>query len=99
MDMWIPITIAAAFCLNIRSALQKSLKTSLSTLGATSARFVFAAPLAVLALGLVMSIKGTQIAPVGMPFFIYAVAGGVAQILGTVLLIHLFSYKSFTVAT
>ena len=99
MDAWIPITIAAAFCLNVRSALQKSLKTSLSTLGATSARFVFAAPLAVLVLCLVMAVKGTQLAPVGAPFFMYAVAGGVAQILGTVLLIHLFSYKSFTVAT
>lgn len=99
MDAWIPITIAAAFCLNVRSALQKSLKTSLSTLGATSARFVFAAPLAVLILGLVMTVKHTEVAPVGVPFFAYAVAGGVAQILGTVLLIHLFSYKSFTVAT
>ncbi len=99
MDAWIPITIAAAFCLNVRSALQKSLKTSLSTLGATSARFVFAAPLAVLVLGLVVTVKHTQVALVGVPFFAYAVAGGIAQILGTVLLIHLFSYKSFTVAT
>ena len=47
MELWIPITIAAAFSQNLRFMLQKHLKaTGLSTGGATFARFLFAAPLA-----------------------------------------------------
>jgi|TARA_B100000678_G_scaffold50734_2_gene40382 hypothetical protein len=48
MPVWIPITFAAAFAQNLRSLLQKKLRDSLSVWGATAARFVFAAPLAVI---------------------------------------------------
>ena len=47
MELWIPITVAAAFSQNLRSALQKHLKGALSTAGATYVRFLYAAPLAV----------------------------------------------------
>ena len=47
MELWIPVTLAAAFSQNLRNALQKTLKGRLSTWGATASRFVFAAPLAV----------------------------------------------------
>ena len=40
MELWVPITLAAAFMQNLRSALQKHLKGSLSTSGATFCRFV-----------------------------------------------------------
>ncbi len=40
MELWIPLTIAAAFFQNIRSAMQKHLKGKLSTLGAAYVRFV-----------------------------------------------------------
>ena len=45
MELWIPVTLAAAFSQNLRNALQKTLKGRLSTWGATASRFVFAAPL------------------------------------------------------
>ena len=48
MELWIPITIFAAFMQNLRSALQKYLKGRLSTSGATFSRFAYAAPLAAL---------------------------------------------------
>jgi hypothetical protein len=44
VDGWIPITMAAAFFQNLRSALQKHLKGQLSTTGATFSRFAYAAP-------------------------------------------------------
>ena len=44
MELWIPLTIAAAFFQNIRSALQKDLKGKLSILGAAYVRFVYALP-------------------------------------------------------
>ena len=46
MELWIPITIFAAFMQNLRSSLQKYLKGQLSTSGATFSRFAYAAPLA-----------------------------------------------------
>jgi hypothetical protein len=46
MELWIPITIAAAFLQNLRSALQKHIKGRLSTSGAAYARFLYAWPLA-----------------------------------------------------
>ena len=46
MELWIPITIAAAFMQNLRSALQKYLKGRLSTGGATYSRFFYAVPFA-----------------------------------------------------
>ena len=46
MDVWIPITIAAAAAQTVRFMLQKHLKsTQLSTVGATFSRFVYSAPL------------------------------------------------------
>ena len=47
MELWVPITIAAAFFQNLRSALQKHLKGRLTNTGATFSRFAYAAPLAV----------------------------------------------------
>jgi hypothetical protein len=41
-ELWIPLTIAAALCQNLRSAGQKHLKAHLSTAGATYVRFLYA---------------------------------------------------------
>ena len=46
--LWIPITLAAAFAQNARSALQKHLKGTLGTAGATWVRFLYAVPFAAL---------------------------------------------------
>ena len=48
MELWIPITIAAAFLQNLRSALQKHLQGSLGTRGASFVRFGYGFPLAIL---------------------------------------------------
>jgi len=48
MELWIPLTIGAAFFQNIRSAMQKHLKGELSTLGAAYVRFIYAWPIALL---------------------------------------------------
>lgn len=99
MEIWIPITIAAAFLQNLRSVLQKRLKDTLSTWGVTSARFVYAAPLAALLLAGLLVGTGQSAPPPNPTFVISGLLGGLAQILATGLLIHLFSYKNFTVAT
>lgn len=99
MDLWIPMTLAAAFCQNGRSALQKQLKQTLSTWGATASRFVYAAPLAVGLLAVLTIGRGTPLPAPPAAFFAYAIIGGISQVLATGLLIHLFSKANFAAAT
>jgi len=99
MELWIVITIVAAFMQNARSALQKHLKASLSTTGATFARFVFAAPLACLCVGLLVVAGGYEIPPPNGRFAVFAVLGGVSQIVATALLVSIFSSRNFAVGT
>lgn len=99
MPVWIPITIAAAFLQNVRSLLQKKLRDRLSVWGSTAARFIFAAPLAILvALGL-WTVTATELAAPGPDFLGLLVVGGLAQVLATGFMIHLFSFRNFAVGT
>ena len=99
MELWIPITIFAAFMQNIRSVLQKYLKGRLSTTGATFCRFGYAAPLTVLYLTGLVVFLGYDIPGVNTQFFLYASVGAVAQIMGTATLVSLFSMRNFAVGT
>ncbi|SEW10774.1 hypothetical protein SAMN05444851_1446 [Aliiroseovarius sediminilitoris] len=98
MQAWIPITIAAAFSQNLRFMLQKRLKdTRLSSTGATLARFVYSAPLVALIFVLYLFVTD-QAAPVpGRRFFLFAMTGGVAQILATICVVALFAERNFAV--
>lgn len=99
MDLWIPVTLAAAFCQNLRSALQKQLRSQLSIWGATAARFVFAAPLAILFTLALLHVRGEATPQAPALFYIYGALGGLCQIVATGLLIHLFSRANFSAAT
>lgn len=99
MELWVPITIAAAFCQNLRSALQKHLKGSLSTSGATFSRFCYAVPFAWVYLAAVAGVTGDALPDAHATFLGFAVLGGVAQIAATALLVYLFSFRNFTVGT
>jgi len=99
MEAWIPITLAAAFLQNLRSALQKHLKAQLSTTGATFARFTYAGPLAALYATGLATLGGYPVPEPNPIFVLYAVVGGLFQILGTALLVHLFSFRNFAAGT
>ncbi len=99
LEAWIPITIAAAFLQNIRSALQKHLQGRLSVAGAAYARFVYALPVAALYLWALHS-AGSMALPVpNARFFLYCLLGGLCQILFTGFLLWMFSFRSFAVGT
>jgi drug/metabolite transporter (DMT)-like permease len=99
MDAWIPITIAAAFAQNVRSALQKHLKGKLSTGGATYVRFLYAWPLALLYLWGLRALGGMPLPAPNTAFLAYVVAGSITQMLFTALLVWLFSFRNFAVGT
>ncbi|HSO48156.1 MAG TPA: DMT family transporter [Rhizobiaceae bacterium] len=99
MSLWIPITIAAAFLQNLRSALQKHLKGVMGTTGATFVRFGFGAPFALVFVALLHFWAGYAFPPVGREFLVHAAIGGLAQIAGTFLLVYLFSFRNFVVGT
>lgn len=99
MELWIPITIFAAFMQNARSALQKHLKGRLTTLGASYVRFLYAMPFALLYAGGVHEIGGYAWPEINTAFLIYCLLGGISQILFTAVLLWLFQFRNFAVGT
>ncbi len=98
-EIWIPITIAAAFFQNLRSALQKHLKAHLSTGGATYVRFFYAWPFAVLYVWGLQEFGDFAIPAVNATFLICCILGGLSQIIFTFLLVWLFSFRNFAAGT
>ena len=99
MELWIPITLAAAFLQNLRSAAQKHLKAVMGTTGATFVRFGFGLPFALLFLWLVTALGGHGVPVPNRAFLLWVAVGAFSQIGGTFLLIHLFSHRNFAVGT
>jgi len=98
MQLWVPITIAAAFSQNLRFMLQKHLKaTRLSTTGATFARFVYSAPLVVLLMLFYLRATGQVVPDVSASFWAYGLTGALAQILATLCVVAMFSERNFAV--
>ena len=99
MQLWIPVTIAAAFLQNLRSALQKHLKGKLTTAGATYVRFFYAWPFAVAYVWALDAWGGMALPEPNAKFLLYCVLGGLSQILFTALLVWMFSFRNFAVGT
>lgn len=98
MELWIPITLAAAFFQTLRFMLQKHLSAAaLSAGGATFARFVYSAPIVALGVALYLTAHGVSLPEVSARFWPYAIAGGLSQILATVCVVLLFKSRNFAV--
>ena len=99
METWIWATLAAAFLQNLRSALQKAIKGRLSSAGAAYVRFFYAWPFAIAYCAALLWWTGEPMPSVSPAFFGWVMAGGVVQIGFTVLLMWMFSFRSFAVGT
>lgn len=99
IELWVPITLAAALFQNVRSSLQKHLKGRLSTSGATYVRFFYAVPFIFVYIGCLTFGLGLELPEPNWRFAVFAAVGGLTQILGTAFLIHLFSFRNFVVGT
>ncbi|HZD26670.1 MAG TPA: EamA family transporter, partial [Alphaproteobacteria bacterium] len=97
--VWIPLSVGAAFMQAVRTAGQKHLTKQVSTMGTSYVRFLFGLPLAAAYLiALKAGFGETWPRPTAI-FFLFTAGCAVAQIAGTFLLIHLFSYRNFAVGT
>ena len=98
MDLWILITIGAAFAQTVRFMLQKQLKAAqLSTAGATFARFLYSSPLVALIAIIYASNTGQGAPEIPPVFWAYALLGASTQIIGTACVVALFSHRNFAV--
>ena len=98
-EPWVLFSLGGAFLQNLRSALQKHLSGKLSNTAAAYTRFLYALPFSLLYLGFLHHLPETRIPAVNIVFILYCIAGSFAQILFTVLLLWMFSFKSFAVGT
>lgn len=99
LELWVPITIAAAFLQNARSAVQRHLSGRLTTTGATFTRFVYAFPIALVYALVLRYGVGLDLPAPNASFAVFAVLGGVAQIVATQLLLYSFRFRNFAVGT
>lgn len=98
MELWIPVTVAAAFFQTLRFMLQKSVSTSdLTSAGATFARFFFSAPLVLAGVALWLWGSGTALPEFTTAFWIYGAIGGLAQIFATICVVAIFRTRNFAV--
>ncbi|QQS12882.1 MAG: EamA family transporter [Rhodospirillales bacterium] len=99
MELWIPITVAAALFQCVRTAFQQKLKALLSTNGANFVRYVYGAPVSIAMLVLLLTVGGRALPEWDWIFVGWAALGGVAQIVATSLLIYTFELRNFAVGT
>ncbi|MQQ08857.1 EamA family transporter [Epibacterium sp. SM1979] len=98
MYLWIFIALAAASFQTIRFMLQKVLASvSLTAAGATFARFLYSMPFILGALAVYLWQSGQSLPDMGARFWMFALIGGVAQILGTICVVALFKQRNFAV--
>ena len=83
----------------VRTAGQKRLSEDVSNLMATLTRFLFGLPFALAYLGALMTVYGWVPPPIDAEFLTFTFIAAVSQIVGTVLLIRMFSFRNFTVGT
>ena len=99
MPLWIPITIAAALCQNIRTTMQQKIRGVLSVDGANFVRYLYGAPLALGALAFLVFGTGRHVPTITLAFLGLVAIAGIAQIVATSLMIHAFSLRNYAVGT
>jgi drug/metabolite transporter (DMT)-like permease len=95
--MWIPVTVAAACFQTARTAMQQRLRSLLSVSGAGFVRYLYGAPVAIVALAVAASIDGLPTPPAR--FWPIIAGGGLAQIVGTIFMIRAFDARDFAIGT
>ena len=101
IEIWIPITIFAAFSQNIRSIYQKKLQKNMSNISSTYTRFLFGLPFVLIYFLFLYNFSNSKflVSNINTTFLLYCLIGGISQIIATLLLLKIFKTNNFSVAT
>ncbi len=99
MPLWIPITLVAALFQTWRTALQQRLRGHLSVSTAGLVRYLYAVPVGLALLLGYRAATGAALPAPTLGFVVACAVAGVAQVVGTSLLIMAFGYRNFAVGT
>jgi drug/metabolite transporter (DMT)-like permease len=97
--IWIPLSLFAALMQAVRTAAQKTLNQSMSTMGTTYVRSLFGVPVLLVFLVLVTWHTGIGMPRFTFEFVMHSFLGGLTQVLATALLISMFRLRNFAVGT
>ena len=95
--LWAVFTIIAAAGQTVRNATQRELTAKLGTVGATHVRFLFGFPFALVFLAAVMLALGQGLPRPPASFWPWVIAGALAQIGATALMLAAMNDRSFVV--
>src|ERR1700685_1316382 len=98
-SLWIPFTITASMGQVARNAMQRQLTGPLGTWGATSIRFLFGFPFALLCFGGVLVVTGDRLPWPTPAFWLWLLLGALCQIVATGLMLLAINERSFVVTT
>lgn len=96
--LWVIFTIAAALAQTLRNATQRELTGTLGTVGATHTRFLFGFPFALIFLVLVAAVSDVALPKPTLTYVPWILAGTLAQILATALMLAAMNDRSFVVS-
>ena len=97
--VWIPITLVASLFQTWRTALQQKLRSRFSVSTAALVRFLYAIPVGLALLTIYALATHAALPRPTAGFLLGCALGGVAQIIGTALLIMAFGHRNFAVGT
>lgn len=97
--IWLPATLFAALFQAWRTAVQQRVRSTLSLNAAGLVRYLYGLPVAIVLLGLYCGATGAGVPAPRASFLPYAAAGGLAQIIGTNLLLMAFGYRNYLAGT
>src|SRR4051794_40215336 len=99
MQLWLAATLSAALIQCWRTAKQQKLRNQLSINGAGVVRYLYGVPISGLYLAGWLVATGENLPAVSSAFLAYTFGAGMAQIIGTNLLIMSFGFRGFAVGT
>jgi drug/metabolite transporter (DMT)-like permease len=97
--VWLVATLCAAVFNSWRTAVQQSVRAQLSVNGAGLVRYFYGLPVAIALLAGWCLVRGEPLPHFQAGLFGWALAGGLAQIIGTNLLLLAFSYHNYVAGT
>ena len=96
--LWVVFTVGAAATQTARNAMQRSLTERLGTLGATHVRFHYGLPFGLAFLAAIAAVSGLDGLAPSWSFAAWTLAGALAQIAGTALMLAAMRERAFVVA-